>query len=207
MKGLHRVGLLALVLLMACTVTYAKTSKTYKLGELADQIEKVEKQEIVLTGTIVGVCKGGCKMWVSDGPYKDGDLFALVRAKDDAFKFETAAAGKTCVLKGYAVGEFMDYCAEVAQGREAAEQARKERASGECKAPVNTERAATAAGVTATAGEAAVGETSAEIAVAAKDEVEGRAEGKGETQADASGKASQKKLKDITFFATTVEYK
>ena len=35
----------------------------------------------------------------------------MVRAKDDAFKFETDAAGKSVKLTGFAVAELLDYCA------------------------------------------------------------------------------------------------
>jgi hypothetical protein len=199
MKMLHRAGALTLVLLVLAVAARAEAPKTYRLSELAAQMEKVEKQEIVLTGTIVGVCKSGCKMWVSDGPYKEGDLFALVRAKDDAFKFEGAASGKSCTLKGYAVGEYMDYCAEEAQGGEAAEQARKEKETGECKAPVTRESSAasSAAGVEAAAAEV-------EQAAARAEQTEAHAEQTGAEQAAAPAK--EKKLKEITFFATTVEY-
>lgn len=158
MLHLRRTATLVLSLLFTASLALAAKPQAYTLAELAKNIDKVEKKEIVLKGTIVGACKSGCKMWVAMGDYKDGDLFALVRAKDDAFKFDTNASGKTCTLKGFAVAEYMDYCAEEAQGGEAAKAAKAEKAAGQCKAPVNTE-------------------------------------------------AKGKKVKDITFFATSVEYK
>ncbi len=51
-------------------------------------------------------------MWVAGGEYKKGDLYALVRAKDDSFKFDTRATGKTAELHGFAVAKLLDYCAE-----------------------------------------------------------------------------------------------
>lgn len=161
MRTLKQAGLLALTLLLAAGLAQAAKPKSYTLNELAKNIEKLEKQEIVLTGTIVGACNSGCKMWVAMGDYKDGDLFALVRAKDDAFTFDTKSAGKTCTLKGYAVASYLDYCADEAAGGEAAKAAAEEKAAGQCKAPVNTDKAAKA----------------------------------------------EKKLQDITFFATSVKYK
>jgi len=131
------------------------------LPELATRIHELEKTEIVLTGQVVGACKSGCMMWVAAGDYHDGDLVVLVRAKDDAFKCDTASTGKQVVLRGYAVASYLDYCADEAAGGEAAEHAAQERADGTCKAPVNT-------------------------------------------QAQASG---ERKLQDLTFFATSVEYR
>lgn len=161
MRTLRTVGLLALTLLLTASLALAAKPKVYSLDELAKSIGSLEKKEIVLKGTIVGACKSGCKMWVAMGDYKDGDLFALVRAKDDAFKFDTDAAGKVVTLKGFAVASYQDYCAEAAEGGEAAMAAEHEKATGQCKAPVNT---------------------------------------------DAKSKA-EKKLQDITFFATSVQYK
>jgi hypothetical protein len=161
MKTLRTAGLLALTLLMTASLALAAKTKVYTLDELAKNIKTVEKKEIVLKGKVVGACKSGCKMWVAMGDYKDGDLFALVRAKDDAFKFDTNSAGKTVTLKGFAVASYQDYCAEAAEGGEAAKKAEAEKAAGGCKAPVNT---------------------------------------------DPKEKA-EKKLQDITFFATSVSYK
>lgn len=161
MLNLRRTVSLVLALLLTSSLALAAKPQTYTLDELAKNVDKLEKKEIVLKGTVVGACGGGCKMWVAMGDYKDGDLFALVRAKDDAFKFDTNSTGKACILKGFAVAEYMDYCADEAAGGETAKAAKAEKEAGLCKAPVNTDKAAKAA----------------------------------------------KKVKDITFFATSVEYK
>jgi hypothetical protein len=129
----------------------------YTLATLTEKIDELSKKEVVLAGTIVGVCKSGCKMWVAAGEYKKGDPFALVRAKDDAFKFDTDAAGKEVVLRGFAVAKYVDYCSET--GKE------QEGAMDKCETPVDTKKA--------------------------------------------SEKASteKRKLEDVTFFATNVEYR
>ena len=57
-------------------------------------------------------------MWIAEGKYKEGDPFALVRAKDDAFKFDTDATGKKVVLRGFAVAKYMDYCSESGEEQE-----------------------------------------------------------------------------------------
>jgi len=105
------------------------TDKPLTLSELAAGIDTLEKKEIVITGTIIGACKSGCKMWIAEGDYKDGDLHALVRAKDDAYKFETDATGKAVTLTGYAVAKKMDYCAEKGE--------LKEGESDDCASPVD----------------------------------------------------------------------
>lgn len=161
MSKLNRTFAAVLALLLGASLALAAKPQVYTLDKLAANIEKLEKKQVVLTGTVVGACKSGCKMWVAMGDYKEGDLFALVRAKDDAFKFDTKAAGKTCVLTGYAVAAYADYCADEAKGGEAAKAAKHEKETGECKAPVATDKAA----------------------------------------------QGEKKLQDITFFATKVEYK
>jgi hypothetical protein len=105
---------LALVLgLMLAGVAWAADAKPaeYTLPQLTEKIATLEKQEINLVGTVVGACKSGCKMWVANGKYTDGDPYILVRAKDDAFKFDTKAEGQTVVLKGFAVGQWIDACA------------------------------------------------------------------------------------------------
>ncbi|MDP2361341.1 MAG: hypothetical protein Q8O14_11425 [bacterium] len=142
MRTLKQAVLATLTLLLAVGLSHAAKPKSYTLDELAKNIDQLEKKEIVLKGTIVGACMSGCKMWVAMGDYKDGDLFALVRAKDDAFTFDTKAAGKSCTLTGYAVASYLDYCADEAAGGEAAEIAKAEKESGVCKAPVNTDEAA-----------------------------------------------------------------
>ncbi|NNJ87074.1 MAG: hypothetical protein HKP20_07885 [Akkermansiaceae bacterium] len=86
----------------------------------------------MLSSTIIGACKSGCKMWVADGAYKKGDLFTLVRAKDDAFKFDTKAAGKKVILHGYAVARIIDTCNDK-DHKKGEDHAKKE--SGGCAGP------------------------------------------------------------------------
>jgi hypothetical protein len=133
--------------------------KVYKLGELASHVGELEKKEVVLEGTIIGTCKSGCKLWVAEGEYKDGDLFSLVRAKDDAFKFDVRSTGKKAVMKGYVVAQYLDYCAE--SGKE------QEGKMDQCETPVDGKKAEKAAETT----------------------------------------EAKKELKDLTFFATSIEYK
>ncbi len=117
MKLIVKMSILSLVLFLSLGVAAADAEKgttenPLTLSELAAGIDGFEKKEVVVTGTIIGACKSGCKMWISEGEWKEGDLNALVRAKDDAYKFDTDAAGKTVTLTGYAVAKKMDYCAE-----------------------------------------------------------------------------------------------
>lgn len=81
------------------------------LPRLMAGIVEYEKKEVLLTGTIAGACNSGCKLWVSDGAYKEGAPVALVWAKDKAFTFKTDATGQKVVLRGYAVGKYIDLCA------------------------------------------------------------------------------------------------
>ena len=133
-----------------------KAARTYTLAELAKEIDVLQKKQLVLKGTVIGACKSGCKMWIADGKYEKGDLFALVRAKDNAFKFDTNAAGKPVQLKGFAVAKLLDFCANSG----------KEHGNDECATPVE---------------ERQDGETA-------------KKQKNGET------------AKEITFFATEVEY-
>ena len=133
------VTLLSALLLTACTKKQAASDSGMTVAELAQKVKNLGQQEVVLEGTIVGACHSGCKMWIADGEYHDGDLFCLVRAKDDAFKFNTQATGKRVRLTGYADAAYRDYCGdEAAAGqpeRAAGEQA------GDCAAPVKVEEA------------------------------------------------------------------
>jgi hypothetical protein len=129
------ISLLTAMLVLVLSVSLAsagraENSKPYTLAKLTEKIDKLENKEISLTGTVIGICKSGCKMWIADGEYKEGDPFALVRAKDDAFKFEKDATGKKVILYGYAVAKYMDYCAESGEETEGAKK--------ECEAPVST---------------------------------------------------------------------
>ena len=125
--------LAALALLLSVGISTAEKEakmKPLSLAKLTEKIEKLEKKDVVLAGTIVGVCKSGCKMWVSDGEYKKGDPFALVRAKDDAFKFDKDATGQKVILHGIAIAKYLDYCAESGDEQEGA--------MDKCATPVET---------------------------------------------------------------------
>lgn len=95
--------------LSVCIAGETKASLT--ISELMAGIAEYEKQEVSLAGTIAGACNSGCKIWVSDGPYKKGEPVALVWAKDKAFTFKTDTTGQKVLLKGYAVGKYVDLCA------------------------------------------------------------------------------------------------
>jgi len=104
------------------------TKDAIDIDQLITNISTLEKTEVVLKGKVLGACKSGCKMWLGGKDYKDGDLYALVRAKDDAFKFDTKSDGKSIYVKGYAIAKYMDYCGE--SGKE------KEGQLDECETPI-----------------------------------------------------------------------
>ncbi|UCG51633.1 MAG: DUF4920 domain-containing protein [Candidatus Latescibacterota bacterium] len=134
-KGRVTLLVLAVVFLLSAGVATAEKdakSEPYTLSVLTEKIDKLEKKEVTLAGTIVGVCKSGCKMWIADGEYKKGDPFALVRAKDDAFKFDKDATGKEVILYGYAVAKYMDYCSESGEEQEGA--------MDKCETPVDAKK-------------------------------------------------------------------
>jgi hypothetical protein len=74
-------------------------------------VERLQKREIRLAGTILGACMSGCKMWVAEDGYRPGDPVILVRARDNAFKFDTRTAGRKVFLTGIAVPGYVDTCA------------------------------------------------------------------------------------------------
>jgi len=114
--------------------TAATAETPYTIVTLTAKIDELNKKEVALSGTILGVCKSGCKMWIAEGDYEEGKPFALVRAKDDAFKFDTDATGKKVVLRGYAVAKYLDYCSE--SGKE------QEGAMDKCETPVDAGKTA-----------------------------------------------------------------
>ncbi len=98
--------------LLAVSVCNANEKKEpLTLSELMAGMAEYEKKEVSLVGTIAGACNSGCKIWVADGLYKKDEPVALVWAKDKAFTFKTNATGKKVLLKGYAVGKYIDLCA------------------------------------------------------------------------------------------------
>ncbi|MCP3874185.1 MAG: hypothetical protein GY699_13640 [Desulfobacteraceae bacterium] len=98
--------------LLAVSICSANEKKEpLTLPELMTGMAKYEKKEVSLVSTIAGACNSGCKIWVADGAYKEGEPIALVWAKDKAFTFKTNATGQKVLLKGYAVGKYIDLCA------------------------------------------------------------------------------------------------
>jgi len=129
----------ALLVTMIATAGFAK-EEVYTVKTMAGEVTKIEGKEITVEGTIVGACKSGCKMWIADGNYEEGKLFTLVRAKDDAFKFDTKANGQKVHLTGYVVAKYKDFCGDKAEGHK-----EEHKETGEvkdsCAAPVKVETA------------------------------------------------------------------
>ena len=88
-----------------------QNDKALTLAQLVGKIADYEKKDIVLTGTVLGACGSGCKMWVGNKDYKDGDPVALVWAKDKAFKFKTGVVGQKVILRGLALAKYVNLCA------------------------------------------------------------------------------------------------
>jgi hypothetical protein len=132
-----------LICLMGALALADDAEKTAPLtvAAMATDVKTLEGHEIQLTGTIVGACASGCKMWVADGNYKEGDLFTLVRAKDDAFKFDTKQQGAQVILTGFVVAKYKDYCGDAAAEGKA--EPKEGEQAGTCKAPVKVETATT----------------------------------------------------------------
>ncbi len=110
----------ALLVSMIATAGFAqlgatKEAKVYTVEAMAGAVKNIESKQITVEGTIVGACKSGCKMWIADGQYKEGNLFALVRAKDDAFKFDTKANGKKVQMTGFVVAKYKDFCGDATE--------------------------------------------------------------------------------------------
>lgn len=108
--------LLTIFFISQTFIPYASASSLEKqapltLAKLVENMEKYKKKEITLVATLLGACMSGCKAWVADGDYKDGNPVALVWAKDDAFKFKTDATGQKVKLQGFAVAKYVDLCA------------------------------------------------------------------------------------------------
>ncbi len=109
------VGIVLMVFLVAVsglTVAMAEGQKdpVLTIGELLSGIKDYEKKKIVVQGVSVGTCISGGKMWIAEGEYKEGAPLILVRAKDDAFKFDRRAVGKEVRLHGYPLAYYADYC-------------------------------------------------------------------------------------------------
>lgn len=113
---MRKLSALMITILAALTFTplvFGSTSqneKAFTLAQLADKIADYEKKEIMLIGTVLGACGSGCKIWVGNKDYKEGDPVALVWAKDKAFKFKSDAVGQKVMLKGFAVAKYVNLC-------------------------------------------------------------------------------------------------
>lgn len=133
----NKVFLIAVIvvsaLFMGSVCSAEEKKKTVTLSELMAGIVKYEKKEVALSSTIVGACNSGCKIWVADGVYKKGNPVALVWAKDKAFTFKTNATGRQVILKGYAVGKYIDLCAVEKEAKAA------ENKEGDCNPIIETE--------------------------------------------------------------------
>ena len=151
MKNAPKLTTIMLVVVLAsmiAAVSYGKEEAkpevstvegVFTVKAMAADVTKLEGQEITVEGTIVGACGSGCKMWIADGQYKEGNLFALVRAKDDAFKFDTNKHGKRVQMTGFVVAKYRDYCGDdAAEGKEAPKDGE---IAGSCVTPVKVETA------------------------------------------------------------------
>ncbi|MFH1841604.1 MAG: hypothetical protein ABIF77_00215 [bacterium] len=116
-----------------------ETATVLTVEMMADQVKELDGVEFCVEATIIGACKSGCKMWIADGEYEEGQLFSLVRAKDDAFKFDTDKSGTRVRLTGYVLAKFKDYCGDAAAAGKA--EPKEGEQAGSCKAPVKVETA------------------------------------------------------------------
>jgi len=120
--------------------TVEAEATVYSVATMAADVATIEGEVITVEGTVVGACQSGCKMWIADGNYEEGKLFTLVRAKDDAFKFDTKKNGKKVQMTGYVVAKYKDFCGDKAEEKNIELTETKEIA-GSCAAPVKVETA------------------------------------------------------------------
>ena len=150
--NLKTIATVTLLVSLVATVGFAGDTQTtiYTVETMASEIGAIEGEEITVEGTIVGACKSGCKMWIADGNYEEGNLFTLVRAKDDAFTFDTKKNGKKVLMTGFVVAKYKDYCGDKAEAKEgehpsaehpAAEKTETKEVVSSCAAPVKVETA------------------------------------------------------------------
>ena len=136
------IALVVVLVSMVASAGFAKKEDkavVYTVTTMAADVNNLGGKEITIEGTIVGACGSGCKMWIAEGQYKEGDLFTLVRAKDDAFKFETNKNGKKVSMTGFVVAKYRDYCGDdAAEGKAAPKDGE---VAGSCAAPVKVETA------------------------------------------------------------------
>lgn len=136
---LMTIAVVALLVTMIATAGLAKEPKVYNVKSMETNVSKIEGKEITVEGTIVGACKSGCKMWIADGKYEEGNAFTLVRAKDDAFKFDTKKNGQKVLMTGFVVAKYRDFCGDDAAEGKA--ETKDGELAGSCAAPVNVESA------------------------------------------------------------------
>jgi len=139
---LTTVVLVTLVVGLTAAAGFAKEEPTpvvHTVNTMAAEVDELGGQEITVTGTVVGICASGCKMWIAEGQYKEGDLFTLVRAKDDSFKFDTKKSGAKVQMTGFVVAKYKDYCGDAAAEGKAAP--KDGEVAGSCAAPVKVETA------------------------------------------------------------------
>ncbi len=145
MKSTSRLATIALVMVLVGLTAAAGFAKEeaapviHTVQTMAAEVGQLEGQQITVTGTVVGICASGCKMWIAEGQYKDGDLFTLVRAKDDSFKFDTKKSGAKVQMSGFVVAKYKDYCGDAAAEGKAEPKAGE--IAGSCAAPVKVETA------------------------------------------------------------------
>ena len=140
--NLKTIMLATVLVSLVATLGLAAETKTtvYTVETMAADVGTIQGEVITVEGTIVGACKSGCKMWIADGNYEEGKLFTLVRAKDDAFKFDTKKNGKKVQMTGFVVAKYKDFCGDKAEEKNAEHTETKEVADS-CDAPVKVETA------------------------------------------------------------------
>jgi len=144
MRNANPITVVLTVLLVSLMVSPGlatdKEAEVFNVKTMAADVAKIQGEEITVEGTIVGACKSGCKMWIADGQYAEGDLFTLVRAKDDAFKFDTKKNGKKVLMTGFVVAKYKDFCGDKDEEKNAKHTDTAEVADS-CAAPVKVETA------------------------------------------------------------------
>lgn len=108
--GFVLVILIAVASVWTVAVAEGEKSPVVTISELMAGIKDYEKKKVTVQGISVGTCISGGKMWISEGEYKEGAPVILVRAKDDAFKFDRSAVGKEVRLQGFPLAYYADYC-------------------------------------------------------------------------------------------------
>ncbi len=108
--GIFLVTLIAVTSSWTVSVAEKENIPVVTISELMSGIKDYEKKKVTVQGVSVGTCISGGKMWISEGEYKEGAPVILVRAKDDAFKFDRRAVGQEVRLQGFPLAYYVDYC-------------------------------------------------------------------------------------------------